>query len=77
MASAMNHIAEETGGRYHFNFTSFISPLRQISEDNNGYYLLTYTGVIPAGERGYREVSVKARNPELRVRAREGYRFGP
>jgi VWFA-related protein len=77
MASAMNHIAEETGGRYHFNFTNFISPLRAISEDNNGYYLLTYSGVIPAGERGYREVSVKTRNPELRVRAREGYRFGP
>jgi len=76
MASAMNHIADETGGRYYFNFTSFISPLRQLSTDNNGYYLLAYTSVNPAGQRGYREVSVKTRNPEFRVRAREGYRYG-
>lgn len=77
MSNAMNHVADETGGKYYFNFTNFISPLRQISEDNNGYYLLAYSSRHPAGSEGYREVSVKTRNPEFRVRAREGYKFGP
>ena len=76
MANAMHQLADETGGRYLFNFTSFASPLRQIAEENNGYYLLAYQSRHPAGEQGYREVTVKTRNPEFRVRAREGYRFG-
>ncbi len=76
MSSAMNQLALETGGRYYFNFTSFMTPLRQLAEDNNGYYLLAYESRNPQGETGYREVRVKTKNPDFRVRAREGYLFG-
>ena len=76
MSSAMNQLALETGGRYYFNFTSFMTPLRQLAEDNNGYYLLAYESRNPKGESGYREVKVKTKNPDFKVRAREGYLFG-
>ena len=76
MSSAMNQLALDTGGRYYYNFTSFMTPLRQLSEDNNGYYLLAYESRHPRGESGYREVTVKTKNPDFKVRAREGYLFG-
>jgi hypothetical protein len=72
----MNQIANETGGKYFFNTVSFLTPLRQISEETSGYYLISYRATHPAGERGFQEVDVKTRNPEFRVRAREGYVFG-
>lgn len=72
----LSELANETGGYYHRSFVSFITPLRQIADEVNGYYLLSYLASHQEGERGYREVTVKARNPELKVRARQGYRFG-
>ena len=72
----LNELASETGGYYYRQFVSFITPMRQIADEVNGYYLLSYLASHPEGERGYREVKVKTRNPELRVRARQGYRFG-
>lgn len=72
----LSDLAAETGGYYHRNFVSFITPMREIADEVNGYYLLSYQSQHEQGERGYREVTVKARNPELRVRARQGYRFG-
>lgn len=74
--SFLNDLASETGGYYYRQFVSFITPLRQIADEVNGYYLLSYLASHPEGERGYREVEVKTRNPELKVRARQGYRFG-
>ncbi|MEM9595119.1 MAG: VWA domain-containing protein [Acidobacteriota bacterium] len=72
----LTQLAGDSGGRYHFNFTSFILPMRQVADEVNGYYLLGYQAEHPSGERGYREVKVTTRNPEFRVRARQGYRFG-
>ncbi|MCB1058442.1 MAG: VWA domain-containing protein [Acidobacteria bacterium] len=76
LEGALNQIARESGGEYYFNHTSFISPLRRISEATNGYYLLSYESTHPAGEKGYQKVSVRAVNPEWKVRARSGYRYG-
>ncbi len=72
----LSELANETGGYYHRNFVSFITPLKEIADEVNGYYLLSYLAPHKEGERGYREVTVKARNPELKVRARRGYRLG-
>jgi VWFA-related protein len=74
MSSAMNQLANDTGGRYYFNFTTFATPLRQISTDNNGYYLLSFQATR-AGKSGYREVQVKTRNPDFAVRTREGFQL--
>ena len=76
MSHALNQIADETGGRYYFNFTNFIVPLRQIAEENTGYYLLSYRSTHPAGESGFQRVKVTTTNPSFKIRAREGYVFG-
>lgn len=75
-ADALQNLSTETGGRYLFNFTNFLEPLKQIGQDASGYYLLSYSARHAAGQSGYQEVTVKTRNPEFRVRARRGYNFG-
>jgi VWFA-related protein len=77
MSDSLNQLATETGGRYLFNFTNYLTALEQISKENNGYYLLSYRGEHPVGTSGYQKVEVKTVNPELRVKAREGYAWGP
>ncbi len=72
----LSDLANETGGYYYRQFVSFLTPMRQIADEVNGYYLLSYLATHPRGEHGYREVTVTTRNPELKVRARRGYRFG-
>lgn len=74
--NTMSVLSDDTGGNYYFNHVSFQSPLEQALAENSGYYLLSYRSETPAGESGYREVSVKAKNPDFKVKAREGYRFG-
>ncbi len=72
----LTQLAVDTGGHYYENFTSFVTPLRQIADESNGYYLLSYQAEHPAGESGYRKVAVKTRNPEFQVRTRRGYLYG-
>ncbi|MEM1203985.1 MAG: VWA domain-containing protein [Acidobacteriota bacterium] len=72
----LTRIAEDTGGYYDENFIGFFDPLERIARENYGYYLLTYRTERPAGEVGYQRLEVRARNPEIEVRARTGYRFG-
>jgi VWFA-related protein len=76
LTDALNQLAGDTGGRYFFNFTNFLTPLKQVAQENSGYYLLSYTTERPAGRSGYQEVQVKATNPEFKVRARKGYEYG-
>jgi VWFA-related protein len=76
LSDALNQVASETGGKYFFNTVSFLTPLRQVSEETSGYYLISYRATHPAGERGFQEVEVKTNNPEFRIKAREGYVFG-
>ena len=76
LSNAMNQLAEETGGLYLFNHTNFLTPLRRISQENNGYYLLSYQATHPGESAGFQKVEVKTTNPELKVRTREGYRYG-
>ncbi len=76
LSSAMNQISNETGGQYYGTFTSFATPLRQIGEENSGYYLLSYQSDQPAGKSGFQDVKVTTTNPEFKVRARKGYSFG-
>jgi VWFA-related protein len=77
MADALNQLATDTGGRYLFNFTNFLTALEQVSTENNGYYLLSYRSEHPAGSSGFQSVEVKAANPEFHVKARKGYTYGP
>lgn len=77
LADSLSHLAIETGGQYYETFTNFIVPLRRIAEENAGYYLLTYRSRHPADDDGYQEVKVEVKDPDLDVRARAGYLYGP
>ena len=76
MSNGMNQLAADTGGRYYFNFTTFVTPLQQLATDNNGYYLLSFRPPADGGDSGYRKVKVRTKNPEFEVKAREGFRAG-
>jgi VWFA-related protein len=76
MADSMHQIAEETGARYFFFTTSFLTPMRQIAKETNGYYLLSYRRERPASAEGFQKVDVTTRNQEFRVTARQGYQYG-
>lgn len=72
----LSRIANDTGGYYHQNIVSYMTPLLEISEENTGYYLLSFRTEHPAGESGYRQIKVKAEDKKVRVRTRRGYRYG-
>ncbi len=74
--SFMSQLATDTGGAYYGTFVSFITPLKEIAEENVGYYVLSYQSEHPASESGYQEVKVKARDGSVQVRARKGYLYG-
>jgi len=76
LSNTLNRLADDTGGRYFYNITNFATPLKQVSQENNGYYLLSYASEQPAGKSGFQEVQVKTTNPEFRVKARRGYEYG-
>lgn len=76
LGDSMSTLANDTGGRYYFNFTSFKTPLQQIAQENSGYYLLSYRSEQPAGKSGFQDVKVDTVNPEFKVRARKGYEYG-
>ena len=75
-SEALEQLAEDTGGEYHENFIGFVNPLRDVAEENTGYYLVSYQSARPAGEIGYQRLEVKAVDPAIEVRARRGYRYG-
>jgi VWFA-related protein len=74
--NGLSVLANDTGGQYYANFVNFQFPLRKVVDDNNGYYLLSYAARVPAGETGYRQVTVRTQNPDFRVRYRQGYLAG-
>ena len=69
-------LARETGGEYLYRFRDFRDPLRRISRQNSGFYLLSFRSRQPAEGQGYRPVEVRTVNEEFLVRARGGYRYG-
>lgn len=73
---SLARLAADTGGQYAYGFGDFLDPLRRISVETSGYYLMSFRAEHPAGETGYREVEVRAKNEEFEVRTRSGYRFG-
>ena len=75
-ANAMNHISDETGGRYFPNVLHFKAPIADVARETSGYYLVSYKAEHLTGLRGFQKVEVTLANPEFKVTARRGYRFG-
>ena len=76
LRDSLSLLANDTGGYYYENVTSYGSIVEIISGQNSGYYLLSYRSESPAGESGYRKVEVRLKNPELRVSGRQGFFYG-
>jgi VWFA-related protein len=76
LMDSLENIAGQTDGQFYRFFTSFVTPLEQISVANSGYYLLSYQATHPADETGYQKVKVSTRNKQLEVQARQGYLYG-
>lgn len=74
--NVLSRMAMETGGEFHANFVSYLTPLEEIAEDNNGYYLVSYAAPEDAQRGEYREVDVEMKNANLDARTREGYVTG-
>lgn len=72
----LERMAADTNGEYFRNAVNYMSPLKKIETSNNGYYLLTYHAKHGDNASGYQKVSVTLRNPEFRIRARDGYSYG-
>jgi VWFA-related protein len=66
-------LANETGGRYFYNLTSYEPVLRRIGEENRRYYLLTYTPTNLELDGKFRNIEVKVKRPDVEVVARRGY----
>ncbi len=73
---SLSSISVDTGGHYYYTFVNALTPLTQVTEDNLGYYLLSYKAEYRTGDSGYREIKVKTKDKSYNVRARRGYRYG-
>ncbi len=73
---SLSLISNETGGHYYANFTNIMSPMRQVAEENQGYYLVSFRSEYEAGTQGYRNIKVKVRDGNYKVRSRTGFRYG-
>jgi VWFA-related protein len=75
ITQTLGRIADETNGQF-FRFNTTFSPtLRRIENMTNGYYLISYY-TTPKSGAGFQKVNVAVKNPEFRVRARQGYAYG-
>jgi len=73
---SLSNLAKDTGGQYFFQYINFAMPLTEVSEDTNGYYLLSYPSLYQQGTSGFRNVKVRTRNADFEVRTRKGYAYG-
>lgn len=77
----MIRLSLATGGRYFRDPIDFATPLKRVSQETQGYYLLSYQSEHPTGETGFQRVKVRlkegASKDDIRLRFRTGYRYGP
>ncbi len=66
-------LAEKTGGFLIANMNDYRKPMRQLAEDFNTYYELTYRPSDDNYNGRFRAITVKVNRPNAKVQAREGY----
>jgi VWFA-related protein len=71
--SAMNELAQATGGVFYHNSNDLLKGLRQSFADGRDYYVLAYASSNPAADGKFREVKVQVNGKNLLVRAKRGY----
>lgn len=73
VADGVNSLAVDTGGLMIRNQNNFNEALDEIAADANRYYVIGYQPANTAFDGRYREIEVRVKRPDLRVRARRGY----
>ncbi|HEY8622799.1 MAG TPA: VWA domain-containing protein, partial [Casimicrobiaceae bacterium] len=71
--NALATMAESTGGKLVANTNDFRAPLRQLAEDINTYYEITYNPAIQNYDGQYRKIAVKVDRSDARLQTRDGY----
>ncbi len=71
--NTLNELATNTGGFLIANTNNLKEPLKQITNDLNGYYEVFYSPVKTEMDGNYRKLSVKVLRPGIKVQSRSGY----
>ncbi len=77
----LNYLAHETGGLFIHDTNDLAGGMREILDDQKGYYLIGYTPddvtfqQLKSKERPYHKLSVKVKGTGLSIRSRSGF-FG-
>ncbi len=70
---ALRYVAYATGGFYVHNTNDLATGLTRLDEETRSYYLLVYRPKNQTLDGKFRQIRVEVRNPDLTVRARNGY----
>ncbi len=71
--SAMNELAQATGGVFYHDSNDLLKGLRQSFADGRDYYVLAYAPTNAAADGKFREIKVQVNGKNLVVRAKRGY----
>lgn len=76
--NGLNYLAQETGGIFFRDTNDIAGSLRQVAEDQSGYYLIAYSpqeGTFDKDLKNqkFHRISVKVLRPGLQVRSRSGF----
>jgi VWFA-related protein len=66
-------LASDTGGRAFFDNNDFAGVYERVVQDSSAYYVLGYASSNAAKDGHFRRVTIKVRQPDLRVEHRSGY----
>jgi len=66
-------MSEQTGGFAIVNQNDFNTGFQKIVEDNSSYYVLGYYSTDGKRDGGFRNLTVRVKQPGMQVRARKGY----
>ncbi|HVN03927.1 MAG TPA: VWA domain-containing protein [Bryobacteraceae bacterium] len=69
----LTELARETGGVFFQNNNDLLKGLRQAISDGRQYYVLAYNPVNKVMDGTYRKITVVAKDPKWRVKAKPGY----
>jgi VWFA-related protein len=71
--TALEELAESTGGALIANTNDLQGPLHKLAEDIQTYYEISYNPEIKTYDGSFRKITIKLASSDLRVQSRSGY----
>jgi len=71
--TALEELAESTGGALIANTNDLRGPLHKLAEDIQTYYEISYNPEIKTYDGSFRKITIKLASSDLRVQSRSGY----